>query len=279
MYAGAAQPAARPHLYHGAGELPRHGLRVLFLVSAHNSLSQRVKIALTELGHEVTVAVVDSAGAMESAVARHRPELIVCPMLKTIIPESIFARHRCLIVHPGPKGDRGPSSLDWAIELGAGEWGVTVLEATAAVDGGDVWATRTFPTRAAGKSSLYRHEVRRAAVDAVVQAVTQVAAGRRARRSRSTTATRGSSAGRGRCSRRPSGRSTGRPTPTATVLRRIHAAEGHPGVLDAIRRDPVPSVRRPRRTRAARPSRRAGRPSGTARCAERRSTGRSGSRT
>ena len=86
MYAGAAQPLARPRLYHGPGELPRHGLRVLFLVSAHNSLSQRVKIALTELGHEVTVAVVASAGAMESAVARHRPELIVCPMLKTHHP-------------------------------------------------------------------------------------------------------------------------------------------------------------------------------------------------
>ena len=56
---------------------------------------------------------------MEVAVVRHQPQLIVCPMLKTIIPESIWARHRCLIVHPGPKGDRGPSSLDWAIELGS----------------------------------------------------------------------------------------------------------------------------------------------------------------
>lgn len=92
--------------------------RVLFLVSAHNGLSQRAYIALTELGHEVAVAVVDSAAQMEAAVRRHRPELIVCPMLKTFIPEPIWSTHRCLIVHPGPKGDRGPSSLDWAIELG-----------------------------------------------------------------------------------------------------------------------------------------------------------------
>ena len=105
-------------------------LRVLFLVSAHNSLSQRAWIALTELGHEVTVAVVDSAAAMEAAVGAHRPQLIVCPMLKTMIPESIWAKHRCLVVHPGPRGDRGPSSLDWAIELGMREWGVTVLEAS-----------------------------------------------------------------------------------------------------------------------------------------------------
>ena len=142
-------------------------LRILFLVSTHNSLSQRMYIALTELGHEVSVAVVDSRGAMEAAVAEHRPELIVCPILKKMIPESIWANHRCLIVHPGPKGDRGPSSLDWAIELGMAEWGVTVLEANGEADGGDVWATRSFRTRDAGKSSLYRHEVRRAAVDAV----------------------------------------------------------------------------------------------------------------
>jgi hypothetical protein len=96
----------------------RRSLRILFLVSAHNSLSQRAYLALTELGHEVAVAVVDSGAATEAAVLRHRPELIVCPMLKKLIPESIWSSHRCLIVHPGPKGDRGPSSLDWAIELG-----------------------------------------------------------------------------------------------------------------------------------------------------------------
>lgn len=60
------------------------------------------------------------------------------------------------------------------------EWGVTALEATGEIDGGAVWATRTFRTREAGKSILYRHEVRRAAIDAVIEAVTDVAAGTRA---------------------------------------------------------------------------------------------------
>src|SRR6185436_11111477 len=150
-------------------------LRILFLVSAHNSLSQRTLVALTELGHAVTVEVVADGAAIEAAVERHRPELIVCPLLKAFIPESVWRAHRCLVVHPGPKGDRGPSSLDWAIELGMAEWGVTVLEASGEMDGGDVWATRTFATREAGKSSLYRHEVRRAAIDAVVEAVGAVA--------------------------------------------------------------------------------------------------------
>ncbi len=97
---------------------PRRSLRILFLVSAHNGLSQRAWITLTELGHELAVAVVDSPAAMEAAVREHDPQLIVCPFLKTMIPESIWGKHRCLIVHPGPRGDRGPSSLDWAIELG-----------------------------------------------------------------------------------------------------------------------------------------------------------------
>src|SRR5215831_9603633 len=42
------------------GMARRDSLRVLFLVSAHNGLSQRAWIALTELGHEVAVAVVES---------------------------------------------------------------------------------------------------------------------------------------------------------------------------------------------------------------------------
>jgi len=213
--------------------LAHRSLRVLFLVTAHNSLSQRVKIALEEQGHEVDVAVVASPGSMQAAVDRHRPELIVCPMLKSIIPESIFAAHRCLIVHPGPVGDRGPSSLDWAIELGAAEWGVTVLEATATVDGGDVWATRTFAMRETGKSSLYRHEVRRAAAAAVVQAVTRIAAG--------NTAPEPLDQGDVRVTDRlrPLLTQAERAidwasAPTATVVRRINAAEGHPGVLDTI---------------------------------------------
>ena len=116
---------------------------------------------------------------MEAAVAEHHPELIVCPFLKRMIPESIWSRYRCLIVHPGPVGDRGPSSLDWAIELGAREWGVTVLEANGEFDAGRVWATREFPLREVGKSSIYRHEVRHAAIEALLEAVRRIAERRR----------------------------------------------------------------------------------------------------
>lgn len=82
-------------------------LRILLVVSAHNSLSQRVFVALTELGHDVSVEVVSSSAEIETAVARHAPGLVVCPMLKSIIPESVWSKHRCLIVHPGPGATGG----------------------------------------------------------------------------------------------------------------------------------------------------------------------------
>jgi putative two-component system protein, hydrogenase maturation factor HypX/HoxX len=207
-------------------------LRVLFLATAHNSLSQRAQIALEELGHEVAVAVVNSPAEMEAAVASHRPELVVCPFLKRLIPESIWSNHRCLVVHPGPKGDRGGSSLDWAVELEMGEWGVTVLEANGDVDAGDIWATRTFRTRDAGKSSLYRHEVRRGAVEALVEALGKLSDGR------SPEPLRGDDpavTGRARPLMKQADRAIDwRVDGTATVLRRIRAAEGDPGVLDTI---------------------------------------------
>src|SRR5580704_7114010 len=67
--------ADAPGLEGSGGTLnePACPLRVLFLVSAHNGLSQRALIALRDLGHEVTVAVVDGAGAMEAAVRQHDP--------------------------------------------------------------------------------------------------------------------------------------------------------------------------------------------------------------
>ena len=208
------------------------GERILFLVSAHNGLSQRAWVALTELGHDVAVAVVDSGAEMEAAVAEHRPSLVVCPFLKRRIPQSIWSRHRCLVVHPGPVGDRGPSSLDWAIELGAGTWGVTVLEANGEFDAGRVWATREFPMRDVGKSSIYRHEVRHAAVEALLEAIGQIAkAGCPPEMVGHATVVGGAA--------RPLMTQGVRAIEwewdgTEVVLRKIRAAEGHPGVLDDV---------------------------------------------
>ena len=205
-------------------------MQILFLVSAHNSLSQRAWIALAERGHDVAVAVVDSASAMEAAVRAHAPDLIVCPFLKSLIPESIWGQRCCLIVHPGPPGDRGPSSLDWAIELDKRDWGVTVLQATGEVDAGHVWATRGFKMRKVGKSTIYRHEVRRAAIEALLEAVEKVSVDGASRRDQAPMAF-------GPClplmtqEVRAIDWSSDR---TARVVQKIRAGEGSPGVLDAI---------------------------------------------
>ena len=219
------------------GEVPTpaagNPLRILFVTSAHNSLSQRCYIALTEMGHEVTVQVVDSSDLIESAVEVHKPDLVVCPMLKRFIPESVWSKYTCLVVHPGPHGDRGPSSLDWAIELGMDEWGVTVLEAVEEADAGDIWETRKFRMRPVGKSSIYRHEVRRAAVEMLVFAVHNFARGDF--KPTSLNYDDPHVTGRLRPLIKQADRAIDwRCESAAGVVRKIRAAEGHPGVLDTI---------------------------------------------
>jgi len=67
--------------------------------------------------------------AMRKGVDTFKPDIIFCPTLMKVIPEDIYKKVKCLIIHPGIMGDRGPSSLDWAILNQYPEWGVTVLEA------------------------------------------------------------------------------------------------------------------------------------------------------
>jgi putative two-component system hydrogenase maturation factor HypX/HoxX len=150
-----------------------------------------------------------------------------------MIPRSIWSRHRCLIVHPGPVGDRGPSSLDWAIELGTPDWGVTVLEANGEFDAGRVWATRVFAMREVGKSSLYRHEVRRAAIEAMLEAIDLIADAESAPQKLD-----GCRDGVGRVARPLMTQDVRaidwESDTTDGVLRKMRAAEGHPGVLDHV---------------------------------------------
>ncbi|MEW8429613.1 MAG: hydrogenase maturation protein, partial [gamma proteobacterium symbiont of Ctena orbiculata] len=129
-------------------------MRILFLTHAFNSLTQRLHVELRALGHEVSVEFdINDAVALE-AVGLHQPDLIIAPFLKRAIPEAIWRNHLCLVVHPGIRGDRGPSALDWAILKGEGRWGVTVLQANGEMDAGDIWASVEFEMREATKGSL-----------------------------------------------------------------------------------------------------------------------------
>ncbi|WP_250461512.1 hydrogenase maturation protein [Microbulbifer litoralis] len=146
-------------------------MRILLLCNAFNGLSQRIHCELRLLGCDVSVQLVSGAADMKKAVADFRPRLIVCPFLTRRIPAAIWKKIPCLVVHPGIEGDRGPSSLDWAIEYNCIEWGVTLLQACGEMDAGDIWGTAVFPLRAASKTGLYQREVTAAAADLVKKAV------------------------------------------------------------------------------------------------------------
>jgi putative two-component system protein, hydrogenase maturation factor HypX/HoxX len=154
-------------------------MRILLLSTAFNSLTQRVLAELADGGHTLAVTLAACGqDEMRAAFERHKPDLVIAPMLTSAIPDDLWTAYPCLIVHPGPVGDRGPSALDWAMSERAGSWGVTVLQAVAEMDAGPVWATARFEIpQHVSKSDLYRNELSDAACAAVLQAVARFASG------------------------------------------------------------------------------------------------------
>ena len=96
-------------------------MRILLLTHAFNGLAQRLFVALREQGHEVSVELDIADAVTEEAVALWNPDVVIAPFLKRRIPESVWSRRLCLVVHPGPPGDRGPAALDWALLQGRRE--------------------------------------------------------------------------------------------------------------------------------------------------------------
>lgn len=208
-------------------------LRILFLSHSFNSLTQRLYVELSERGHQVSVEFDINDAVTAEAVRLYRPDLVVAPYLRRAIPEEVWRQHVCLVVHPGIRGDRGPSALDWAIIDGEAKWGVTVLQANAQFDGGDIWASADFPMRATRKSSLYRNEVTEAAAAALLAAVERF--------------TSSSFVPQVLDDRDPAVHGRARPLmsqaqrridwlndDSAAILRKIRSADGAPGVEDEI---------------------------------------------
>ncbi len=207
-------------------------MRILLFATSFNALTQRLYVELAERGHDISVELdINDACAIE-AVRLFRPDLVIAPFLRRAISEAVWRAVRCLIVHPGPVGDRGPAALDWAILEGAANWGTTLIEATAAFDSGEIWAYRNFEPREATKSSLYRDEVTEAALACVIEAIGKI--------------NRGVTGGQPLSDAAPGG-GTWRPAirvkdraidwsrdATATVVRKLRAASGQPGIPDYI---------------------------------------------
>ncbi len=202
-------------------------MRILLLCHSFNSLTQRLFLELRERGEEVSVEYDISDDILRETVKLYRPELILASFLRRAIPPDVLREAVCLVVHPGPPGDRGPSALDWAVLEGRENWGVTLLEAVEALDAGAVWASRAFPMRAATKSSLYRNEVTRGAVECVLEALEMMRAGKR------PDAPPPLQPIRPFCSR-ASREIDFRQDDTAAVLRKIRSADGAPGAVAEI---------------------------------------------
>jgi putative two-component system protein, hydrogenase maturation factor HypX/HoxX len=209
--------------------------RVLLMVSADNGLSQRTALALRAAGHSVRKAVVDGAADMRAATVLHDFDLILAPFLKAKVPHEIYNRWPTVIIHPGPPGDRGPSALDWAILDGEPVWGVTALSAVEEMDAGPVWAWRAFdmPAGVWRKSAVYGGPTSDAAVECALEAVAH-AGDADFRPTPQHQVERAVPRARPRPTAKQADRSFGWAHDAASIVRRVRASDGFPGVATEL---------------------------------------------
>jgi putative two-component system hydrogenase maturation factor HypX/HoxX len=208
-------------------------MRILLISSSYNGLCQRAHVELEALGHDISITLALSPDDIRKGVTFFQPDLIICPFLKEKIPEDVWSKHLCLIIHPGIKGDRGPSSLDWAIMNGEREWGVTVLQAVEEMDAGDIWATETFAMRRASKAGIYRREVTQAAIKAMLLAVRRIESG--SYRPEALDYSKPDVRGQLRLPMKQQERRIDwERDHVAAIIKKINAADSAPGVLDVI---------------------------------------------
>jgi putative two-component system hydrogenase maturation factor HypX/HoxX len=213
-------------------------VNILLLVSAFNGLTQRAWCSLRSAGHNVTVElapVYDSPEALTAMVHSAGPDLILCPFLKHRVPAEIWQKWPTVVIHPGPIGDRGPSSLDYAITESSRQWGVTALSAVEEMDAGPVWATRVFamPETPPTKAALYNGPVADAAM-ACIDEVVAKAADPNFRPAAQDGLHRPVPEARTRPSMRRAERQFDWSQPAEQIVRKIRAADSAPGVRAEI---------------------------------------------
>ncbi|WP_330230764.1 enoyl-CoA hydratase-related protein [Nocardia sp. NBC_00508] len=206
--------------------------RVLILASANNGLTQRAALAVRRSGRTARISIVHCESDIRRAVESADFDIVVCPYLTTKIPADIYRRWTCVILHPGPVGDRGPHSLDWAISEREPLWGVTALTAAEEMDAGPIWSTRTFGLPWRRKSAVYNTVVADAAIECLVEALDK------ADRAVSPTPQAETPQPIVHARRRPAMRRRDREVrwsdDTATILSLIHASDGSPGAPATI---------------------------------------------
>jgi len=182
---------------------PRKVDSVLLLSNAFNSMSQRLWLNLLEQGYQVHFESVENEEEI-GQIYREKVmdgnggfnfDVVLCPFLTKRIPEELFlatpeGAPKVLIVHPGIKGDRGISSIEWCLldphnsNDGDGDyWGVTVLEADEEMDCGAIWSSKNFELARdctnypLSKSNLYQKEIISTAAQCVDEALFKMKCG------------------------------------------------------------------------------------------------------
>lgn len=208
-------------------------MRILILSSAFSGLTQRVQRELVLLGHNIQEHYDLEEHSLRAQLANFSPDVVICPFLTQRIPADVYQQYLCLVVHPGIEGDRGPSSLDWAISGGAAEWGVTLLQADEEMDAGDIWGTKVFPLREAGKTSIYKREVSTAAIALIKEALVNIASGTFKPRplNYSNPEVKGELLP---LMRQPDRKIDWQKDSTDSIVRKLNAADTNPGVRDQL---------------------------------------------
>lgn len=129
--------------------------RVVFLCSGFNGLTQAVWCALAPRFSASILAV----GPQWERVAAFKPDLIIAPYLTLRIPAELFEAIPCLVLHPGPHGLGGPSSLNWAVLEGRSDWAACVFEARQGWDQGPLWAEEEFELGPGSVIERYRRHL------------------------------------------------------------------------------------------------------------------------
>jgi putative two-component system protein, hydrogenase maturation factor HypX/HoxX len=163
------------------------GFRIGLLYTRFASMPQALWAALREDGHDVIrpedlqIRTPMSAEDMTRFATLAAPDVILCPFLKEVVPAAVCERTTTWIPHPGIRGDRGPSSLSWAILDGEPRWGLTMVRAEPAtrpedLDGGNVGAWREFAMPAAATlREVYAQHVVPAAIDCAREILARMA--------------------------------------------------------------------------------------------------------
>jgi putative two-component system hydrogenase maturation factor HypX/HoxX len=217
-----------------AGPRRTHPLRILLLCSSFNGLCQRVWTELCAAGHRITVQLATDEPTLAAAVHAADPDLVLCPFLRERIPAAVWRARPTIVLHPGPKGDRGPSALDWAILGGEPAWGVTAVQAVEEMDAGPIWASRDFPVPAdpPRKSAMYNGPVTDTAVHLIHEVLAKVVDPYF--RPEPLDYARTDVRGRLRPQARQRDRAFAWSETTEHILRRIRAGDGSPGVTTAL---------------------------------------------